>query len=61
MLSKQGAQFWSAKISVIESVTVLAMVRRYREDSEEGYQARCKVERWELPLVEVVFGDTCIG
>ncbi|MDI1276199.1 RecQ family ATP-dependent DNA helicase [Methylobacter sp.] len=61
VLSKQGAQFWSAKINAIESVTVLAMVRRYREDSEEGYQSRCKVEQWELPLVEVVFGDTSIG
>ncbi|MDO9269721.1 MAG: RecQ family ATP-dependent DNA helicase [Methylobacter sp.] len=61
VLSKQGVQFWTSKINAIESVTVLAMVRRYREDSEEGYQARCKVEQWELPLVEVVFGDTSIG
>jgi len=61
VLSKQGAQFWSAKISAIESVTVLAMVRRYRDDSEESYQSRCKVEQWELPLVEVVFDDTSIG
>jgi len=61
VLSKQGAQFWSAKINAIESVTVLAMIRRYREDSEEGYQARCKVGQWELPLVEVVFDDTSIG
>ncbi|MGZ8234739.1 MULTISPECIES: RecQ family ATP-dependent DNA helicase [Methylobacter] len=61
VLSKQGAQFWTAKINAIESVTVLAMVRRYREDSEESYQARCKVGQWELPLVEVVFDDTSIG
>jgi len=61
VLSKQGVQFWTSKINAIESVTVLAMVRRYREDSEEGYQARCKVEQWELPLVEVVFDDTSIG
>jgi ATP-dependent DNA helicase RecQ len=54
-LSKQGAQIWSAKLSCIESVTVLAIIRRYREDSEESYQSRCKVEQWELPLVEVVF------
>jgi len=61
VLSKQGAQFWSAKINAIKSVTVLAMIRRYREDSEEGYQSRCKVEKWELPIVEVVFDDTSIG
>jgi len=58
VLSKQAAQFWSAKINGIESVTVLAMIRRYRDDSEEGYQSRCKIEQWELPLVEVVFDDS---
>jgi len=56
-VSKQGAQLWSAKIGAIESVTVLAMIRRYRDDSEESYRSRCKVEQWELPLVEVVFND----
>ena len=56
-LSTQAAQFWSAKINTIESVTVLAIIRRYRDDSEESYQSRCKVGQWELPLVEVVFDD----
>ena len=60
-LSKQGVLAWSAKINAIESVTVLAMIRRYRNDSEESYQSRCKVEQWELPLIEVVFDDTSIG
>ncbi|MDD5580766.1 MAG: UvrD-helicase domain-containing protein, partial [Methylobacter sp.] len=54
VLSKQGAQEWLNKINTIESVTVLAMIRRYRDDSEEHYQGRCKVERWEIPLVEIV-------
>ncbi|MGZ5053893.1 MAG: RecQ family ATP-dependent DNA helicase [Methylobacter sp.] len=56
-LSKQVTQQWSAKINAIESVTVLAMIRRYRDDSEEPYRSRCKVEQWELPLVEVVFDE----
>ena len=55
VLSKQAAQMWSAKLNAIESVTVLAMIRRYRDDNEEGYQSRCKTEQWELPLVELVF------
>ncbi len=59
-LSKQAAQLWTAKIDAIESVTVLAMIRRYRDDSEESYQSRCKVEQWELPLVEVVFGGSLL-
>jgi ATP-dependent DNA helicase RecQ len=58
VLSKQAAQYWLDKINTIESVTVLAMIIRYRDDSEEDYQSRCKVEQWELPLVEVVFDDS---
>lgn len=54
-LSKQGAQSWSAKINAVESVTVLAMIMRYRSDSDEAYQTLCKAEQWELPLVEIVF------
>lgn len=60
-LSKQGAQFWSAKIDAVESVTVLAMIRRYRDDSEENYRSRCKVGQWELPLVEIVFNEGSSG
>jgi len=56
-LSKQASQVWSGQISTIVSVTVLAMIKWYREDSEESYQSRCKVEQWELPLVEIVFDD----
>jgi ATP-dependent DNA helicase RecQ len=58
LLSKQGAQFWSDIIDAVESVTVLAMIRRFRNDSEEAYQSRCKVEQWELPLVEVVLNES---
>jgi ATP-dependent DNA helicase RecQ len=54
VLSKQSTQEWLAKINKIESVSVLAMIRRYRDDSEEDYQSRCKVEQWEIPLVEIV-------
>jgi ATP-dependent DNA helicase RecQ len=57
VLSNQGAQYWSTKINAIESVTVLAMIRRYRDDNEAAYQSRCKVEQWELPLVEIVFDE----
>jgi ATP-dependent DNA helicase RecQ len=54
VLSKQSSQKWLAKIHEIESAAVLAMIRRYRDDSEEHYQCRCKVEHWEIPLVEIV-------
>ncbi|MGR9014270.1 MAG: UvrD-helicase domain-containing protein, partial [Gammaproteobacteria bacterium] len=54
-LSARAARHWSVKIAAVESVTVLAIIKRYRDDSEESYQSRCKVEQWEMPLVEVVF------
>ncbi|MCK9394519.1 MAG: hypothetical protein M0Q44_02895 [Methylobacter sp.] len=60
VLSKQAARLWSAKTDFIESATVLAMIRRYRDDSEDSYQSRCKAEQWELPLVEIVFDDSPI-
>jgi ATP-dependent DNA helicase RecQ len=59
-LSKQAAQFWSARIDAVESITVLAMIRRYQDDSEEAYRSRCKVEQWELPVVEIVFDDSLL-
>jgi hypothetical protein len=54
MLSTQSAPYWSDKLDTVESVTVLAMIKRYRDDNEEHYRSRCKVEQWELPLVEIV-------
>ena len=60
VLSKQGAQVWSAKINAIESVTVLAMIRRHRDDGDEDYRLRYKIAQWELPLVEVVFRLTAL-
>lgn len=57
-LSKQASQLWSGQINHIVSVTVLAMIRRYLTDNEESFQSRCKVEQWELPLVEIVFDNT---
>ncbi len=55
VLSKKGTQEWLPKINQIKSIAVLAMIRRYRSDSDETYQSRCKVELWEVPFVEVVY------
>jgi ATP-dependent DNA helicase RecQ len=30
------------------------MITRYKSDSEEEFKARCKVEQWEVPMIEVV-------
>ncbi len=54
-LSQKGHQFWTDKIERIETVRVIAMIKRYREDSEESFRARCKSEQWEIPMVEVLY------
>jgi ATP-dependent DNA helicase RecQ len=52
-LSRKAAAQWRDRLDAIESATVLAVIRRYREDGEEGYRSRCKVEQWEVPMVEL--------
>ena len=54
-LSQKGFQEWADKLARIETVRVIAMIRRYRDDSEESYRSRCKVDQWEIPTVELVY------
>jgi ATP-dependent DNA helicase RecQ len=37
----------------VKSVSIIAMITRYKTDNEEQYQTRCKVEQWEVPMLEV--------
>ncbi len=52
-LSKQAAEQWLKHLGRIVSIQVIAMVRRYREDNEEKFQQNCRVEQWEVPMLEV--------
>lgn len=54
-LSKTGHQDWADKLPRIETIKVIAMIKRYRDDGEENYRAKCRVEHWEIPLVELVY------
>ena len=53
LLSKSSQQQWQAILDKVQSVSIIAMITRYKTDSEEQYQARCKVEQWEVPILEV--------
>lgn len=53
-LSKEGARTWGERLGEIESARVVAMIERRADDSEEPYRSRYLVERWEVPLVEVI-------
>lgn len=54
-LSKRAAARWRGLLAQVQSVRVVAMVRWSREDGEGDYQARCRVEHWEVPVVEVIW------
>jgi ATP-dependent DNA helicase RecQ len=54
MLSKKSQQQWQNQLRHIQSARIIAMISRYKTDSEEEYQSRCKVEQWEVPMIEVI-------
>ena len=54
VLSKKAQSEWKHPLENILSVSIIAMITRYKTDSEEAYQAKCKVEQWEVPMIEVV-------
>ncbi len=57
MLSKHAVEVWAERLEQIESIRMLAMVQRRREDAEETYRDDCLVAEWEVPLVDIVFRD----
>jgi len=55
-LSQKAKLEWADKLENIERVSVIAMVKRYRDNNDdEHYQSRCKVDQWEVPIVEVLY------
>jgi ATP-dependent DNA helicase RecQ len=58
MFSKNAQDSWATQLENIISASIIAMVTRYKSDSEVEFQSRCKVEQWEVPLVEVVLVNT---
>jgi hypothetical protein len=56
-LSKAARDIWIAKVSTVQKIQILAMVRWGKVDmSERGYAEQCKCETWEVPVCEVVSG-----
>ena len=53
-LSKTAAGQWRDRLHLVTEARVVAMVRRYQTDLEgDPFQARCRGEYWEFPLVEL--------
>ncbi len=54
-LSAQAAGFWSQRLAAIDEIRVLGMVIRRRADNVgAGFESLLRVDRWEVPICEVV-------
>lgn len=56
-LSGTASRFWGDKLDTILQVRVLALIQRHAKDPADEFRERIKAEHWELPLLEVVYGD----
>ncbi len=54
-LSQKGRREWADKLSSIETVKVIAMIKRGPDVNEESRLPRCRIEQWEIPMVELVY------
>ena len=57
-LSKEGADKWSQRLDQICELRVIALLRRDRQDPDEGFRNRIKVDKWELPVLEAVYSPS---
>ncbi len=55
-LSRKAKDLWAARAGKIRSISVLAMIRRRKDDEQGDYRDSCRGEFWEIPWVEVVLG-----
>ncbi len=53
-LSQNARERWRSRLDEIAEVRVVAMLERRATDGDEAYRSLCRVERWEVPLVEVI-------
>jgi hypothetical protein len=57
-LSKHAQVEWSTRLDAIKEVRFLAAVRRTAEqEADSARRERLQVQAWEIPLVEIVFGQ----
>ncbi|NIA05186.1 MAG: ATP-binding domain-containing protein, partial [Proteobacteria bacterium] len=53
-LSQKAAAEWRGRLDTVETIRVLAMVSRTREDGAPEFRKRYRTERWEVPVVEIL-------
>ena len=56
VLSKEAKERWSFFVQNIESIKVITMLERRADDSKNSdYRTLLKVDRWEVPVLEVIW------
>jgi ATP-dependent DNA helicase RecQ len=55
-LSQSASSRWIDKLDRISEVRVVAMMERDRMDPQEDFRDRIRAEKWEAPVLEIVFG-----
>lgn len=56
-LSQQYSEEWIPWLDHVHSARVFAIVTRTLEDCRAEYREKCKIENWEIPIVEVTWID----
>jgi len=54
-LSHGASAKWEDKLEMVSEVRVVAMIKRDSLDSQEGFRDRVTADKWEVPVLEVVF------
>jgi ATP-dependent DNA helicase RecQ len=54
-LSNEGSNKWRKRLELIIDVRVAAVLKRHRDDPDEGFQKWILADEWELPLLEVIY------
>jgi ATP-dependent DNA helicase RecQ len=52
-LSKRASAEWLPRLPRVETITVIALIRRRLEDGDPAYREHCRSNTWEVPLVEI--------
>lgn len=54
-LSQSASSRWKDQLDRIREVRVVAMIERDRMDPQEDFRDRIRAEKWEAPVIEMVF------
>jgi ATP-dependent DNA helicase RecQ len=54
-LSNEGSNKWKKMLEQVIEVRVVALLKRNRDDPDEGFQKWIQADEWELPLLEVIY------